>query len=73
MDSPLRSFSQLLNTTLLLAVILAGTAVGAALLLIFQAVRGAWQHFRARRFDALSLEIHGHWREIVRGEIPAKN
>lgn len=73
MDSPLRSFSQLLNTALLLAVILAATAVGAALLLIFQTVRGIWQHFRARRFDALSLEIHGHWREIVRGEIPAKN
>ncbi len=72
MGSILRSFSQLLNTALMLAVILAAVLVGVALLLMFLLARRAWQHFRVRRFDALSFKIHGQWRAIVRGEIPAK-
>jgi hypothetical protein len=72
MDSMLRNFSQMLNTALLLAVVLAAIAIGIALLLIYVMARHAWQHFRVRRFDALSLKIHGQWREMIRGEIPAK-
>src|ERR1700690_808637 len=72
MDSILRNFLQMMNTALLLTVILAGVASGIALLLLFLLSRRAWQHFRTRRFDALSIKIHGQWREIVRGEIPAQ-
>jgi HEAT repeat protein len=72
MDSILRNFSQVMNAALLLTVILAAIASGAALLLLFLLARRAWQHFRARRFDALSIKIHAQWREIVRGEIPAQ-
>jgi hypothetical protein len=62
----------MLNAALILAVILAAVSIGIALLCIFLIARRAWQHFRIRRFDALSFKIHGHWREIVRGEIPAE-
>jgi len=72
MSSVLGSFSQLLNTAVLLALILAAVTAGAVFLLIFLTARRAWQHFRIRRFDALSFKIHGQCREIVRGEIPAK-
>ena len=72
MDSALRSFSQMLNTAILLAVILAAAAIGIAFLCMYLMARSAWQHFRIRRFDARSIKIHGHWREIVRGEIPAE-
>src|ERR1700683_2630362 len=72
MDSILKSFSQMMNTALLVTVILAGVASGIALLFLFLVARRAWRHFRTRRFDRLSIKIHGQWREIVRGEIPAK-
>lgn len=72
MDSMLRNFAQMLDAAILLAVILAAIAIGVALLLIYLMLRRTWQHFRVRRFDKLSLKIHGQWREIVRGEIPAK-
>src|SRR6202049_4257980 len=71
MGSILRNFSQMLNTGILLAVILAAISIGIALLCRSLMARHAWQHFRIRRFDALSLKIHGQWRKIVRGEIPA--
>jgi HEAT repeat protein len=70
MGSVLRSFSQLMNTALLPTVILAAVAVGITLLLMFLMARRAWQHFRIRRFDAISFKIHGQWRAIVSGEIP---
>jgi HEAT repeat protein len=72
MGSILRSFSQMLNTAILLAVVLAAISIGIALLCMFLMARYAWQHFRIRRFDALSIKIHGQWRAIVRGEIPAE-
>src|SRR5579863_4918544 len=72
MDSILRNFSQLLNTALLLAVVLAAITIGVALLIVYLMARRTWQHFRMRRFDALSFKIHGQWREMVKGEIPAK-
>jgi HEAT repeat protein len=72
MGSFLHDFSQALNTAILLAVILAAVSIGIALLCIFLMARGAWQYFRIRRFDALSIKIHGQWRSIVRGEIPAQ-
>src|ERR1700680_3562729 len=72
MGSILRSFSQMLNTAILLAVILAAISIGIALLCMFLMAPHAWQHFRIRRFDALSIKIHGQWRAIVRGEIPAE-
>jgi len=72
MDPILTSFSQQMNTAFLLTVILVAVATGIVLLLLFSLARRAWQHFRVRRFDALSIKIHGQWREIVRGEIPAQ-
>jgi len=72
MNSLLRSVSQMMNTALLLAVILVAVLVGIALLLLFLVGRRAWQHFRIRRFETISFKIHAHWREIVRGEIPAE-
>jgi HEAT repeat protein len=72
MDSALRTFSQMLSTALLVTVILVGVAIGIASLIVFLMVRRAWQHFRTRRFDAVSIKIHGQWREIVRGAIPAE-
>ena len=70
MDSALNSFSHMIGTALLLTVILAAVLTGIILLLVLLAAHRAWRHFRIRRFDALSLKIHGRWREIVRGTIP---
>jgi HEAT repeat protein len=72
MDTALRTFSQMLNAALLVTVILAGVAIGIVLLLVFLLARRAWQHFRTRRFDAVSMKVHGQWRAIVRGEIPTE-
>jgi HEAT repeat protein len=72
MDSILRSFSELINTALLVTVILAGVSAGIALLILFLMALRAWQYFRTRRFDAVSFKLHGQWRAIVRGEVPAK-
>jgi hypothetical protein len=71
MDSVLKTFSRM-DTAFLLTVAFVAVAAGIALLLLFLLARRAWQHFRIRRFDALSFKIHGQWREIVRGEIPAQ-
>ncbi len=70
MDSALGNFSKMLNTALLLTVVLATVAAGIALLFLFLMARRAWQHFRTRQYDAVSMKIHGQWRAIVRGEIP---
>jgi len=72
MDSALKAFSQLLNTALLAATILAGVVMGIVLLILFLVARHAWRYVRTRRFDTLSLQIHGQWRAIVRGEVPAE-
>src|ERR1700692_3701547 len=72
MDPILTSFSQQMNTAFLLTVILVAVAAGIVLLLLFLLAGHAWRHFRVRRFDALSIKIHGQWREIVSGEIPAQ-
>src|ERR1700688_982815 len=72
MDTALRTFSQMLNAALLVTVILAGVSIGILLLLVFLLARRAWQHFRTRRFDAVSMKVHGQWRAIVRGEIPTE-
>jgi hypothetical protein len=69
MEIALRTFSQMVSTALLVTVILAGVAIGIASLVVFLMVRNVWQHFRTRRFDAISIKIHGQWREIVRGAI----
>jgi HEAT repeat protein len=61
-----------MNTAFLLTVILVAVAAGIVLLLLFLLAGHAWRHFRVRRFDALSIKIHGQWREIVKGEIPAQ-
>lgn len=71
MDSILRSFSQLIHSVMLLAAVIAAVAAGMILLLILLAAHRAWQYFRIRRFDALSIRLHGQWRDIVRGDIPA--
>ena len=72
MDSLLKNFSEMMNAALLVAICLAAASIGIALVIVYMVARGAWQHFRARRFDALSLKIHGQWRAIVRGEISAE-
>jgi HEAT repeat protein len=70
MGSALGNFSQMMNTALLLAVILAAISLGIAFLVTYLLARRTWQQFRSRRFDALSLKIHGQWRKIASGEIP---
>src|ERR1700691_1818880 len=72
MDSFLRSFSQLVSTGLLLVVVLVAVAAGIVFLLVFLTAQRGWQHLRTRRFDALSFKLHAQWREIVRGDMPAK-
>ena len=72
MDPILTSISRQMNTAFLLTVILVAVAAGIVLLLLFLLAGHAWRHFRVRRFDALSIKIHGQWREIVKGEIPAQ-
>jgi hypothetical protein len=54
------------------AFILEGLSGAIALLFLIQVGRRALRHFRTRRFDALSFKMHGQWRGIVRGEIPAE-
>jgi HEAT repeat protein len=71
MDSLLVNFSRQLNNAFLLALILVALAAAAVLLLVFFGIRRSWQHFRTRQFDALSFQIHKHWREMVRGDVPA--
>jgi HEAT repeat protein len=71
MNSFLMNFSRQLNSSFLLVLVLAAIAGALVLLLLFWAARRSWQHVRARQFDAMSLKIHGQWREMVRGEIPA--
>jgi hypothetical protein len=71
MDSLLMNFSRQLSNAFLLALILAALAAAVVLLVVFLAAQRAWQHLRAKKFDALSFKIHERWREMVRGEIPA--
>jgi HEAT repeat protein len=71
MDSLLLNFTRQLNSIFLLALALSVVAAAAVLLVLFLLARRGWQHFRTRKFDALSLKIHARWRDMVRGEIPA--
>lgn len=71
MNSVLGSFSQwkaIFQPPLLLAAVLAG----AMLLFVCVMAGRAWRHFRERRFDALSIQVHDQWRAIVRGEVPGE-
>jgi HEAT repeat protein len=72
MDSMLRDFSLELNAAYLLAVIVVASAAGVGFLLLFLFTKRVWRHMRTKRFDALSIQLHGQWRAIVRGEIPAE-
>jgi len=60
------------NSALSPSIILEGVSAAIALLFLIGLARRAWQHYRTRRFDALSFKMHGQWRGIVRGEIPAE-
>src|SRR5579863_4241805 len=71
MDSILRDFSLQLNAAYLMAIILVAAAAGVGLLLLLLFAQRVWRHIRTRRFDALSIKLHGQWRAIVRGEISA--
>src|SRR5580693_7081836 len=71
MDSPFRNVFHLLNNALLMTVIVAAVTAGAALIFLFLMAGRAWQHFRTRRLEALSLKIHAQWRAIVRGDVAA--
>ena len=53
----LRSFVDVINTALLVAVILAATSIGVASLALILILRRAWREFRARRFAALSANM----------------
>ncbi len=68
----LRDFSLELNAAYLLAVIVVASAAGVGFLLLFLFTKRVWRHMRTKRFDALSIQLHGQWRAIVRGEIPAE-
>lgn len=69
MHSALVALHQVDWTLVVTATILA--CLGAlAILAVFLMTRRALRHFRSQRFDALSLNIHKQWREIVRGNIP---
>jgi HEAT repeat protein len=45
--------------------------VGACILAVALMARRALSYFAERRYDAVSFKMHGQWRSIVRGEIPA--
>jgi HEAT repeat protein len=70
MDSILRNFSQLMNSLLILTAVLAIVAAGVIVLLVVLTVHRVWEYFRVRRLDKLSVQLHGQWRDIVRGDIP---
>jgi len=70
MNSVLGISSQL-KTTLGEAIALWVIVAAIALLIAYTLTRRAWQNFRERQIDALSFKIHGQWRAMVRGEIPA--
>jgi hypothetical protein len=72
MNSLFNSVSQMLDTALLLGMALAAIAAAIIVIILFLTAQRAWQHFRSRQFDARSLKVHGQWREIVRGAIPAE-
>lgn len=54
------------------ALILQGISGAIVLLFLIGLARRSREHFRTRRFDALSFKMHGQWRGIVRGEIAAE-
>jgi HEAT repeat protein len=43
--------------------------VGTVFLIVALMVRRAWRIYREQSYDAVSFNIHGKWRNIVRGEI----
>lgn len=45
--------------------------IGAGLLAVIFSARRALRHFADRRYDSVLFKIHGQWRSIVRGEVPA--
>src|ERR1035441_1777785 len=61
-----------LDTAFLLTGTILAALGGIVILMVFLMVRRAIRHFRIQRFDALSFKIHKQWREIVRGDVPAK-
>jgi HEAT repeat protein len=44
---------------------------GVVLLSLFLVAQRGIRHLRSHRYDALAFKLHKHWREIVRGDIPA--
>src|SRR5450631_1742374 len=70
MNSVLGISSQL-KTTLGQSVALWAMVAAIVLLVAYTLARRAWQNFRERQLDALSFKIHGQWRALVRGEVPA--
>ncbi|HET6143820.1 MAG TPA: HEAT repeat domain-containing protein [Candidatus Acidoferrales bacterium] len=62
-----------LESILRLSTILLTLPMGAGLLAVILSVRRAWRYFAERRYDAVSFKMHGQWRSIVRGEIPASD
>lgn len=73
MDSILRNFSQLISSLMALTAIIAIVAAGVILLLVILTVHRVWEYFRARRYDARSVKLHGEWRDIVRGDVPIES
>lgn len=55
----LRSFVDVINTALLIAVILVGTSIGLASFALILILRRAWQGLRALKFAALSANAQG--------------
>jgi HEAT repeat protein len=71
MGSALNPIPHLNSTIFWIEVILAALG-GIAVLLVFFVARRAYRHYCVRRYDELAFKIHGQWREIARGGVPAE-
>jgi HEAT repeat protein len=60
-----------LKSTFRLSNLLLTFPVGAIFLMVLLLARRAWKTYCEQRYDAVSFKIHGQWRSIVRGDIPA--
>jgi hypothetical protein len=61
-----------LNGALGLSAMLAAALAGIFMLFVIAIARRVWRGIREKKIDALSFKVHGQWRAMVRGEIPAE-
>jgi HEAT repeat protein len=70
MDSALPVLLQL-KSIFRLSNLLLTFPVGVIFLIVLLMARRAWRTYCEQRYDAVSFKIHGQWRSIVRGDVPA--